>query len=398
MGAVLYAQIQGDRGVPPISSESDFAVPGVKVDVSGDSGAQARDAAWRLAQRKGWRMLWQKMNPGTAVPALGDSALQGMVSGIVVEKEQIGPNRYIASLGVLFDRARTGQLLGVRASAVRSPPLLVLPIIWNGGTARVFEDRTEWQKAWARFRTGDSAIDYVRAIGSGPDPLLLNAGQAGRRGRLWWRLLLDQYGAADVIIPIARLERQWPGGPVIGRFAARYGPDNRLIGTFALRVGSSAGVPDMMDKAVARMDQLYTQALVDGTLRPDPSLVIEEPVDPAELEAQETGEEMAVEVTSAQAIVPGLVSVSVQFDTPDAGSVEQGEAALRSVPGVRSATTSSLALGGTSVMAVSYMGTVESLRAALSGRGWDVAASGNTLRIQRRAQPPASAEAPATGQ
>src|SRR3546814_20750572 len=97
------------------------------------------------------------------------------------------------------------------------------------------------------------------------------------------------------LIPIARLERQWPGGPVIGRFAARYGPDNRLIGTFALRVGSSAGVPDMMDKAVARMDQLYTQALVDGTLRPDPSLVIEEPVDPEELEAQETGEEMAVE-------------------------------------------------------------------------------------------------------
>src|SRR3546814_6496101 len=97
---------------------------------------------------------------------------------------------------------------------------------------------------------------------------------------------------------------------------------------------------------------------------------------------------MAVEVTCVQAIVTGLVSVSVQFDTPDAGSVEQGEAALRSVPGVRSATTSSLALGGTSVMAVSYMGTVESLRAALSGRGWDVAASGNTLRIQRRAQPP----------
>src|SRR3546814_2275290 len=118
---------------------------------------------------------------------------------------------------------------------------------------------------------------------------LLNAGQAGRRGRLWWRLLLDQYGAADVIIPIARLERQWPGGPVIGRFAARYGPDNRLIGTFALRVGSSAGVPDMMDKAVARMDQLYTQALVDGTLRPDPSPVIEEPGDPDTLEDQEPG-------------------------------------------------------------------------------------------------------------
>src|SRR3546814_3530039 len=105
----------------------------------------------------------------------------------------------------------------------------------------------------------------------------------------------------------------------------------RLIGTFALRVGSSAGVPDMMDKAVARMDQLYTQALVDGTLRPDPSLGIEEPVDPEELEDQETGEEMAVEVTRAQAIEPGLVSVSVQFDTPDDGSVEQGGGGVGSV-------------------------------------------------------------------
>src|SRR3546814_14679181 len=95
---------------------------------------------------------------------------------------------------------------------------------------------------------------------------------------------------------------------------------------------------------------------------------------------------MAVEVTSAQAIVPGLVPVSVQFDTPDAGSVEQGEAALRSVPGVRSATTSSLALGGTPVMAVGYKGTVGSLRAAPSGRGWDDAASGNTRRLQRRDQ------------
>src|SRR3546814_13778127 len=39
-GSGALSKIQGDRGVPPISSESDFAVPGVKVDVSGDSGAQ----------------------------------------------------------------------------------------------------------------------------------------------------------------------------------------------------------------------------------------------------------------------------------------------------------------------------------------------------------------------
>ncbi|MBK5264953.1 MAG: heavy-metal-associated domain-containing protein, partial [Alphaproteobacteria bacterium] len=301
----------------------------------------------------------------------------------------------IATLGVLFDRVRAGQILGVRATAMRSPPLLVLPIIWEGGTQQVFENRTEWQKAWARFRTGDSAIDYVRTSGTGPDPLLLNAAQAGRHGRLWWRVLLDEYGAADVIIPMARLERQWPGGPVIGRFAARFGPDNRLLDIFALRVRSSSGIPKMMDEAVKRMDDLYTRALINGILRPDSSLIIEEPVNPDDLKLEE-GEGLALETgVNGEATMPGLAAFSIQFDTPDVGSVGQGEAALRAIAGVRSATTSSLALGGTSVMAVSYTGTAESLRAALASRGWSVSVSGNILRIQRRGQ---SAEATANGQ
>jgi hypothetical protein len=148
----------------------------------------------------------------------------------------------------------------------------------------------------------------------------------------------------------------------------------------------------MMDQAVERMDSLYTRALTDGILRADPSLIIEEPVDPETLEMEEV-EEPAVEAdVNGDA---GVQSISVQFDTPDAGSVEQGEAALRSIPGVRSAITSSLALGGTSVMSVSYAGTPENLRAALAARGWTVAISGNTMRIQRRAP---SAGAAANGQ
>lgn len=392
-GAVLWAQIEGERGVPPIASEGDFQVDDIKVDVYADTAEKAREGGWRQAQRLGWRKLWQKMNPGAGVPGLNDSMLENIVSGIVVKQEQIGPNRYIATLGVLFDRARAGQILGVRSTILRSAPLLVVPVIWEGGAQEVFENRSQWQKAWARYRTGDSAIDYVRTSGTGPDPLLLNAGQLGRRGRLWWRLLLDQYGAADVIMPMARLERQWPGGPVIGRFAARYGPDNRLIGTFTLRVQSSSGIPEMMDQAVTRMDSLYTRALAAGTLRPDPSLIIEEPVDPDALKIEEGGEEIAIAGAPGETVA-SVSTFSIQFETPDVGSVGSGEAALRSIPGVRSAVTNSLALGGTSVMTVGYAGTAEGLRSALAARGWAVSVAGNTLRIQRRS----GAEAPANGQ
>ena len=381
--AALVAQMEGERGVPPIASGGDFQVSHVKVDVFAKDADSARTAGWRLAQRRAWQMLWTRTHGGSGAPALSDSQLEGMISGIEIEYEQAGPNRYVATLGVMFDRARTGQLLGVTGSnVVHSPPLLVIPVLWDGGSAVSYERINEWQRAWARFRTGDSAIDYVRVAGSIADPILLNAGQTGRRGRLWWRVLLDQYGAADVVIPIARLDRQYLGVPVTGTFTARYVPDNFLIGIFSLRASNDSAIPQMLDQATQRIDQLYTQALNDGRLRPDPSLIIEEPVDPNALEI-ENAADLPVETLDMPAVSATTRSYAIQFDTPDVGSVAQGEAAVRSVPGVRSAATSSLALGGTSVMQVSFDGTVDSLRAALAAKGYNVAVSGNTLRIRR---------------
>lgn len=380
--ATLVAQMEGERGVPPIASSGDFEVGDIRVDVQADSAEAARTAGWRQAQRLAWRKLSASMRGGAI--GLSDSQIDQIVSGIEMEQEQIGPNRYIATLRVLFDRARAGQILGVRGSAMRSPPLLVIPILREGGSSTVFETINEWQKAWARYRTGDSAIDYVRTSGTGQDALLLNAGQIGRRGRLWWRNILDQYGAADVIFPIARLERQWPGGPVIGSFAARYGPDNELLGSFSLRANNEAAIPKMLDEAIARINGIYSQALLDGRLRPDPSLVIEEPVSASEIDLGNVTD-LPVETSDVPVIsAPGVASYSIQFDTPDVNSVSAGEAQLRSIPGVKSAATSSLALGGVSVMQVSFDGTADALKAALQAKGYQVSGSGTTLRITRR--------------
>lgn len=393
--AVLIAQIEGERGVAPIASNGDFEVRDIKVDVYGPNAEAARSTGWRLAQRRGWSALWQRTHGG-AGGSLPDSALDGLVSGIEVQEEQIGPNRYIATLAVMFDRARAGQALGVSGHVMHSPPLLLIPVLWDGGTATTFEHVTEWQKAWAMFRTADSAIDYVRTTGDGADPMLLNAGQIDRRGRNWWRVLLDLYGAADVVMPIARLERSWPGGPVTGHFSARYGPDNQYIGGFTLRAARSADIPKMMADAVTRMDALYTQALNSGRLRPDPSLVIEEPVNAVELTN-------VAELDSLLAALPSEnggagAAYSVQVDTPSAASVGEIEALVRAVPGVRSAATTSLALGGTSIMQVTFTGPVDQLRAGLEARGFAVTGSGTTIRIARRAAAAPAAPAGGNGQ
>ena len=389
LAAAVIAQIDGDdRGVAPIDSSGSFEVGGITVDVRAKTAEAARLGGWRIAQRKGWQMLWSKMHGGSgAAPALGDSALDGIVAGIVVEKEQIGPNRYVATLGVLFDRARAGQILGVTGNVSRSAPMLVLPVMWSGGTAYSFEQRTEWQKAWARYRTGNSPVDYVRPSGTGSDPLLLNYGQTQRPGRNWWRMIIDQYGAADVLIPVVQLRYSYPGGPVTGFFTARHGPGNEVISTFALRVETSDKIPAMLDEGVKRIDAIYSDALAMGMLRPDPSLIETPVIDPSLIEnatdaaiEETTGDNQIQAVPDATATAS---TITVQFETPDVGSVSDTEVSLRGVPGVRSATTTSLALGGTSVMSVVFAGDAATLKLALEARGFRVTEGGGALRIRR---------------
>ena len=384
---VVEGQIsRGDRGITPINSSGDFLASGISVDVTGDNADDARAKGWREAQRKGWAQLYKSLN-GSNGPALGDSVLDGIVTAIVVEQEQIGARRYVAKLGVQFDRVRAGQILGVSGRTLRSPPLLVIPVYSIDGIPQVFEQRSAWQRAWAEYNTGQSAIDYVRTAGTGADTLLLNPGQTGRRGRVWWRVILDQYGAADVLMPIARIDYAWPGGPVTGRFSARYGPDNKLISSFTMTGPSAAALPDMMEKAVARMDRIYTEALAAGLLRTDTYLVLEKPVEKVDLpeETAVVEERLPTETDNSvsTAPMPGAQSFTVQYNSPDVESVSATERAVASTPGVQSAATTSLALGGTSVMRVTFRGDVAALRAALAARGFKVQEGGGQLRISR---------------
>lgn len=397
LALAAWAQISGDRGIAPVAASRDIRVSGIAVDARGDSPQEAREAGWKEAARLAWNKI--------GGPELSDSQISAMVSAIVIESEQLGPRRYIARLGVVFDRARASGYLGGEGEVTRSAPLLLIPVTVSAGTATVFERRNPWQRAWAEYQTGASRIDYVRPSGAGGDSLLVTYGQTGRRSRLWWRNVLDQFGASDVLIAIARLEYAYPGGPVTGRFTARYGPDNSWLGEFTLRAGSEAQLPAMLDQAVQRFDALYTRALDAGMLRPDPTLTLEAPVLPPEVaalieqgraqaareEAARTAEEGAEPLTPATpetatpvpAAPAAPTTITVQFATPDAAAVDAGLAAVRGAAGVRGVATTSLALGGTSVMRVTFAGTIDQLAAALRARGLTVREAGGGLSISR---------------
>jgi hypothetical protein len=389
--ARLIAQIEGERGIIPMARSTDIEVTGIEVNTTGRNGQEAREAGWKEAYKRAWAEI--------DGPAMPDGQLAAMVSAVVIEQEQIGPRRYIATLTVSFDRAKAGQYVGAGedgAIVASSAPLLVIPVLYSGGVAQVFEVRTPWQRAWAEFRTGTTPIDYVRPVGAGGESLLLTAGQTQRRSRLWWRNVLDEFAAADVIMPLARLDHQWPGGPVRGVFTARYGPDNTFIESFALTARDDAAVPAMLAQAVARLDKIYARALAAGLLKPDPTLNTQRtelaPAVAAMIEAARRGAaDNAPALTPTATASPGdtpapaaqSISLTVQVPTPDARSVDTTVAVIRSAPGVQSAATTSIAIGGTSVVQVSFAGDADGLATALRARGWQVSVSGSVLSIRR---------------
>ena len=254
----------------------DMEIDGIDVTATGKTAQEARLAGWQDAYRQAWARLhgrrwvmanwkawsrrwWSSMN------SLGPTAIS---PGSAWSSTARGRGRLVA--------AQNGGAIA------RSSPTLVIPLLYAGGVGQVYEVQGLWQRTWAEFNTGASAIDYIRPSGAGGESLLITAGQPGRRSRVWWRNILDQFGASNVVIPIARLERQWPGGPVKGIFTARYGADDTWLDSFTLTAPDEEGVPAMLGEALRRFDTIYTNALQQGVLTPDATLSIDHPsVDPA---------------------------------------------------------------------------------------------------------------------
>ena len=382
----LYAQLEtSERGILPLDTSNTLDIGGIHVDVGGKDAESARYAGWRIAQREGFKALWAKVHkaPIGQAPNLPDGVLDQIVSSINVEREQIGPNRYIADLGVLFDRAKAAQYLGVEGAQVdRSSPMLLIPVTITAGTATTVELRNAWQRAWAQFRTSQSPIDYVRISGMGADPMLVNAAQTRRPGRGWWRNLLDMYGASDILIAEVQLQRLYPGGPARARFIARHGPDYEVVGGFTLTAANSDGVPAMLAQGAQRIDELYAQALAAGRLNRDSSLDLPPPpVLPAPVEAK--------------TVVTSLVnSFQVQVTGKNVNFYNFAMAHLRTIGGVESASPQQINPGGTSYILVSFKGSIGQLAAALAARGWVTEVVGTAVRISSSSDKPPAMPAP----
>ncbi len=386
MGAPVAAQQGGGNA---------YGVDGIDVDVVAPNIESARVAAYRIVQRKAWPMLWSRLTGSApaAAPRLSDGQLDSMVSGIESQGERFSTTRYIARLGVIFDRSRAREFLGDSASTLQSPPMLLMPVYSDGGVRTLYQAKTPWLEAWQRFRENVTPIDYVVASGSAGDNLLLTNWQTHRPDRPSWRNILNRFDAVDVLVAEARLSHVWPGGPVTALFIARHGPDGTELARFQLRAADDAGIAAMLDAGVRQIDAAYGNALRGGLLRGEPDLTLE--MAPLLAPAPLIG--MAVNENVADGGDVAIASMEVLMATPDAAAVSALESEIRGTPGVTGATITSLSLGGTTRMIINHVGSREALAYALDARGLRLSSeNGETvLRRRREGDPPLAP--PATG-
>jgi hypothetical protein len=386
MGAPAYAQQGGGNA---------YGIDGIDVDVVAPNIESARMAAYRIVQRKAWILLWSRLtgSPAGTAPRLSDGQIDSIVSGIESQGERFSTTRYIARLGVIFDRSRARQYLGGSASTLQSPPMLLMPVYSDGGVRTVYQSKTPWLEAWQRFRENVTPIDYVVASGSAGDNLLLTSWQTHRPDRSSWRNILNRFDAVDVLVAEARLSHAWPGGPVTALFIARHGPDGIELARFQLRAADDAGIAAMLDTGVRQIDAAYGDALRGGMLRSEPDLTLE--MAPLLAPAPLIGVQMADGENGDGGDVT-ISSLEVLMSTPDAAAASALEAGIRGTPGVTGVTVTSLSLGGTSRMIVNHVGDRDALAFALDARGLRLTAENGEMVLRRRregdpplAQPPA---------
>lgn len=328
----------------PSGGKDPFTIRGVAVDVISSTATKAREGGLVFAQREAWKTLWGRLTgkAESEAPQLSDSTLLTIVAAVDVETERFSSKRYVARLSVVFDPIAVRRFLGKidGQSTQRSRPMLLIPVLRDAAASYTFNSSNAWFQAWGRFSGSQSPIDYVHPNGGAADAIVLTAYQAGRHQLNLVRLALLRYGAEDLMVAEARLDRRYPGGPIWGTFTVYHGLSHQPLARFSLRASNDTTLPAMLDDAVLRIDQIMTNALNRGLLARSEAINI-----------------AASESESASEPTIGVQSFSgldVQVETADASAWTAMEAKLKQARSVSSVTLTDLSLGGISKVRLAY--------------------------------------------
>ena len=248
----------GEASAQAVGSNS-YAITGVDVDVSAADAVKAREQGIQEAKRRASRMLVDRLVAAEdrgRVPPLDDARLDNMVRGVEFVRERSVPNRYIATLNVVFAADQAKAWLadsGVKVVETVARPALVIPL-WKGKAGvEALDDRNAWREAWRALDTAASSVPVTVVRGDPTDQGALSAEEAFVGDVAALSRLNERYRAPTIIV--ATVEGDKEAGPLnVGgvRYDMRTGARSEIA---AVPVGGSAQLAETAKKMHARLDE-----------------------------------------------------------------------------------------------------------------------------------------------
>ncbi|MGB8602856.1 MAG: DUF2066 domain-containing protein [Rhizomicrobium sp.] len=314
----------------PAAADSPYTVAGVHVDASGSSTSEARNAAIAAGRADAWQTLFRRLarqQDWARQPAPSPDQLQKLISSYFPVGERRSTTRYVAEVTYIFNPgavARLMQSAGVAFTSASSHRVLVVPLAPSYGKA------SAWTAALGNPRLSGGVVPYSLPVGDAQDMNRLT-GVHFETAR--WADLAEvaaRRGAGEAVLILLS-----PEGKKLKITLRRLGPNGMPVKNsteVALAPGAAApaSYPQAADAAIKAMEDLWkAHSVLDNSQR-------------------------------------GHITVGVAADTlQQFGALEKLLAGVPNVSG-----TSVVALDvGAAQLTLSYIGTLDQLRDALTQAG-----------------------------
>ena len=199
--------VQGDA-VAQVSGSNSYTIGGIDVDASGADAIKAREQGIQEAKRKAVRQLVDRLVAAEdrgRVPPLDDARLNDMVRGVEFVRERSVPNRYIATLNVVFAADQAKAWLapsGARIVETVARPALVIPL-WKGPAGlEPLDSLNVWREGWRTLDTVGSAVPVTVLRGDQIDQNALTAEEAYVGDVAALARLNERYRAPTIVVAI----------------------------------------------------------------------------------------------------------------------------------------------------------------------------------------------------
>jgi len=191
------------------AQDSAFTVRNVKVDVTAESAAAAREQAFAQAEQIAFRQLAQRLLSDVEMAIFQmpeTSVISTLINDFEITEEQLSRVQYIAAYTFRFKKDAVRNYLGgsgLSYTDVSSKPVLVLPYYQWGSRTILWGDDNPWLAAWTRSEMRDGLVPVVVPIGDLMDVSDMSDSDALTYIPENLARMSERYGAGDTVMMIA---------------------------------------------------------------------------------------------------------------------------------------------------------------------------------------------------